>query len=286
MPTPDNALFDEDAYLACNPDVRQAVAAGQFSSGLDHFMKFGQRENRPGVAVDPAGGDATRYPPEHLRFRVHGARDLDDYLRLGRVISGDVDRLLAAQSVTVPPAAMVLDFGCGPGRVATWLKQRHADWRIFGTDIDAEAIAWAQAHLADVATFECNAPMPPLRYPDGHFDFVYSISIFTHLPQKMQDAWLGELARVTRKGCCLALTTHAEDLLGPSAKKMPAEGFFYARGRRTQGLPRFYQNSFQTSDYVRRVWSRYFSIEQVIPRGVAGHQDLVVCRARDRSGSE
>ena len=27
--------FDEETYLACNPDVQHAVAVGQFSSGFD-----------------------------------------------------------------------------------------------------------------------------------------------------------------------------------------------------------------------------------------------------------
>ena len=271
-----NVVFDEETYLACNPDVRQAVAAGQFSSGFDHFMKFGRRENRHGVSVDPTS-DTSRHPPEHLRLRVHGGRDLEGYLRLGQVISSDINNLIATQAVRVPAAAKVLDFGSGPGRVATWLKQGHSDWQLFGTDIDAEAVAWARTNLADVATFECNSPTPPLRHPDGYFEFVYSISIFTHLPESLQDAWLQDLARVTRKGCYLALTTHAEHLL-PPAVKMPAEGFLYAVGPGTEGLPGFYQTSFQTSDYVRRVWSRHFSIEQIMPRGLAGHQDLVICR--------
>jgi hypothetical protein len=36
--------FDERAYLAANPDVARAVAAGQFESGRQHFAAFGRRE--------------------------------------------------------------------------------------------------------------------------------------------------------------------------------------------------------------------------------------------------
>jgi hypothetical protein len=38
--------FDANAYLTRNPDVAQAVNAGQFSSAQDHFAKFGWNEGR------------------------------------------------------------------------------------------------------------------------------------------------------------------------------------------------------------------------------------------------
>jgi hypothetical protein len=41
--------FDEAAYLAANPDVRDAVSRGAFRSGLDHFEKHGQFELRAGA---------------------------------------------------------------------------------------------------------------------------------------------------------------------------------------------------------------------------------------------
>jgi len=47
--------FDEEIYLRLNPDVRQAVASGQFRSGLDHFERYGRAEGRPvqGLANQP-----------------------------------------------------------------------------------------------------------------------------------------------------------------------------------------------------------------------------------------
>lgn len=40
-------VFDEETYLRLNPDVRQAVAAGTFRSGLDHYERYGRAEGRP-----------------------------------------------------------------------------------------------------------------------------------------------------------------------------------------------------------------------------------------------
>ena len=39
-------LFDENFYLALNPDVVDEIATGNFSSGLEHFLNVGQFENR------------------------------------------------------------------------------------------------------------------------------------------------------------------------------------------------------------------------------------------------
>ena len=38
--------FDEIAYLKINPDIADLIAKGDFKSGLDHFLQFGQQENR------------------------------------------------------------------------------------------------------------------------------------------------------------------------------------------------------------------------------------------------
>ncbi len=38
--------FDEPTYLLLHPDVAERVAAGDFSSGYEHWVRFGQREGR------------------------------------------------------------------------------------------------------------------------------------------------------------------------------------------------------------------------------------------------
>lgn len=45
--------FVEDYYLARYPDVREAVAAGVFSSGCDHFSRYGYAEGRSGNPNQP-----------------------------------------------------------------------------------------------------------------------------------------------------------------------------------------------------------------------------------------
>lgn len=48
-----NLFFDENFYLAEHPDVAEAVAKGMFTSGFQHFSKYGQFEGRnPSLLFD------------------------------------------------------------------------------------------------------------------------------------------------------------------------------------------------------------------------------------------
>jgi hypothetical protein len=57
------AIFDEQFYLANNPDVKASVQAGTFSSGREHFEKYGLKEGR--TLVSPYYDEAAylrKYP--------------------------------------------------------------------------------------------------------------------------------------------------------------------------------------------------------------------------------
>ena len=175
-----------------------------------------------------------------------------------------------------------MDFGCGCGRVIRHVHKKVGKGRFYGTDIDAEAISWCQRNLSQVGEFVTNGRLPPLPFVDGFFDFVYAISVFTHLPEDMQFAWLEELRRVTRRSGYLVLTTHGDSLFPTLPDKSQAElqqaGFYYAKGDGTNGLPDFYQTSFHTEEYIQTQWSKFFEIEKIIRKGINGHQDLILCR--------
>lgn len=55
-------LYDERYYLNQNPDVAEAVAAGVFASGLEHFLNFGQREGRDPSALFDTAYYLAQYP--------------------------------------------------------------------------------------------------------------------------------------------------------------------------------------------------------------------------------
>jgi SAM-dependent methyltransferase len=249
--------------------------------GLARYVRFRARlaiENR---RYRTQGTDS---PPPLLRFRVHGAFEEDVYHQAGRVIA---DCVVAAWRRHLPVAdARVLDFGCGPGRVAVKVKELMPECRISGSDIDAEAIAWAQRNLANVGEFSVNDPSPPARFGDGSFDVIYTVSVFTHLDEASQLAWLDELARLTAKGGLLIATVHGAPTHASCRPYERAElqrnGFCFRVDRtgrlKLDGLPDSYQTTFHTRDYVERTWTRRFTLVEYAEGGLHGHQDIVVLR--------
>ena len=67
---PSSVVFDEQAYLAANPDVANAIADGSFQgSARDHFEQFGKAEGRdtgasPGLDTG-LNNDTTLTPPQN-----------------------------------------------------------------------------------------------------------------------------------------------------------------------------------------------------------------------------
>jgi len=286
--------FDESTYLKLNPDVSEAVQNRSFSSGWEHYISYGFYENRPGVpfevykAIKDIMEDDKSFPPEQLRKRVHGDENLSSFVNIGRIVSFNIYSSINSM-IELGEHRFILDFGCGCGRVIRYFHKFSGNSSFYGTDIDEEAISWCQHELSQIGKFVKNEESPRLPFGDEFFDFVYSISVFTHLPEDMQFVWLEELRRVTKRGGYLLLTTHGEDLFKATSeesnRQFRKKGFYYSIGARTEGLPDFYQTSFHTKDYIYSYWSKFFEIKKFIKKGIANNQDLILCKKRAGLGN-
>lgn len=228
-----------------------------------------------------------RIPPEHLQIRVTGAAAGQFHLT-GRRVAEQIAGILARAGLPLGRHARILDFGCGPGRVISAIKDMHPQAELFGSDIDGEAIGWARANLEDVGDFRVNGPAPPLPFADESFDLIYSISIFTHLPEDMQHGMLAELRRILKPGGVL-LTTKldpgAYDLPDDVRAKGVNDGFVYwGDADATEGLPGFYRLAYHTEAYVRRVWAKYFDVLHVGSHDLNNTQDAVLLRRPNGRG--
>ena len=225
-----------------------------------------------------------------LRYRVHRAFEAWSYTSVGKLTAVRLAEALSTNRFTLD-SADVLDFGCGPGRVANEVKALVPRCRVYATDIDAEAIAWAQAHLSGVARFEINHANPPTRYASGFFDGVYSISLFTHLDEQAQLAWLQELQRVVKQGGWFLATVHGRPAqttcTAQELSELAVKGIAFRVGRtgmfKLDGLPDAYQTTFHTKSYIYRVWTRYFDLVDYLEGGLSDHHDFVVMRRRTES---
>jgi SAM-dependent methyltransferase len=225
-------------------------------------------------------------PPRHLQARVVGGY-VPGFIESGFAICDDLNAILGAAGRSLADFPRILDFGCGCGRTARALKTLQPASEVHGTDIDPEAIDWLVKHYRRFGEFRLAPHDPPTGYATGFFDLVVGISVFTHLPEEMQFAWLGELARITRPDGYLVLTTCGE----ADYRKLPADlqavmdvkGFFYSAGGgygQSISLPEFYQNAFHSHAYIRREWARFFEIVDIQPVRMQTYQDSVLLRSR------
>jgi SAM-dependent methyltransferase len=103
------------------------------------------------------------------------------------------------------PVETVYEWGCGTASVIRHMPHIDPAIRAYGSDYDQRLIAWCEANVRGV-TFTANGLEPPLPYADDAFDFVYSRSVYTHLPVHLQVDWLNEQLRVVRPGGLLLFT--------------------------------------------------------------------------------
>jgi len=221
-------------------------------------------------------------PSKQLQTRVVGSYR-NDFVRSGDVIADDLERILAPHGVNLRSFHSILDFGCGCGRILTAVARRlTAGQRLFGCDIDPEAIDWCRANYAQLADVSLCPHVPRTFYRDRQFAFVFGISVLTHLPEAMQFDWLRELERITAPGAYIILSVHGRNHLDsfPPAARQEVEqrGFCYADLGKTAGLPEFYLTTCHTERYIRDRWSEFFDVLDVVELGIHGRQDAVLCR--------
>jgi len=242
------------------------------------------------------------WPGEELVTRVTGGDSRKNFYESGQQSVRDIESVLGLIGRPLDSFSTILDFGSGCGRIMLWLEHLSERSSLHGVDIDARAIAWAQDNMP-WATFKANQPLPPLDYPDGHFDLVFNHSVFTHIDENYQDRWLAELRRVVKPGGYVLLTVHGEHAFlvfeenvtkgggDPSVirAELGRKGISFIRDDAFVGgpFPDFYHSTFHAPWYVFEHWGRYFSIAAYVVRGSMGFQDFVLLQrpAEDRPGT-
>jgi len=261
--------------------ILKKLPAVDATVGLFRYIQY-RCALRRAIGAEPVTSDL---PPPHLRYRVHRSFEIEQYLDTGRVIASSIIQALSAAGLDLANSA-VLDLGSGPGRVARWVKSEAPSVRLTCADIDDEAIRWANEHTPAIATFVTTPHLPPMPFASGTFDAVYCISLFTHLDETMQDAWLHEIARLLKPGGLLLATTHGElataSCSDEELTQLQTHGFLFrkqgTRRIKLDGLPGFYQTSFHSKHYVLEHWSKTLDVASYVPGGIQGHQDIVVLR--------
>jgi SAM-dependent methyltransferase len=221
----------------------------------------------------------TPLPSGNLIYLIANHRRTDIFLSSGEVSAQQICDMLKRNGVELERFNAILDFGCGVGRVIRHWKTVHGP-EVYGTDYNPILIEWCRRHLT-FAQFQCNTLAPKLAYDDGKFDFIYALSVFTHLPEELADAWLKELYRVLRPGGYLYLTTHGAHYF---PTRTPTEQATLARGELVVvAMDRAGSNAcaaFHPEAYVREHWTGQFQVIDFRPgrAGLAAEQDAWLLR--------
>jgi SAM-dependent methyltransferase len=165
----------------------------------------------------------------------------------------------------------VLDFGCGAGRVLHAFLPEAATGEFWGCDLHRPTIAWLDEHLSPPLRFYVNDEIPT-PHPEGYFDLVYAISVFTHITHEWS-AWLLELHRILKPEGLLLATFCGPEFWGLSLSRPPDEN----------GLGMCVQTLGQRLDdkasgarvlhspwWLRSHWGRAFEILSLRPHSFAG----------------
>jgi SAM-dependent methyltransferase len=302
-------LADRVIYPVPRPDVaeRMPFAVGAAESGFDLFLTLPAGTTDPGdlkiECIDrrtgrPFGWDYEPYfvpsatrsgplPTGNRIARVIG-KDSDYYFRLGGYTTYQaMVRAVAAATGTNPADyRRVLDWGCGCGRVSRYFLDQPG-CRLTGADVDADNVGWCRTNLPG-GTWDVLPLRPPTTLPGGSFDLAIGVSVFTHLREPDQFAWLAELRRVIRPGGLALMTFHGRasivwsDLSAERYTALKRRGICDQPNRiydAELGEDDYYRDVYHTEQYVRRNWGKYFEVLAIYPCSVS-HQDLVVMRRR------
>ena len=219
-------------------------AAYRITATLDGVRNYPSRRafshDRPEFAL----------PPAKLLYETQGSGDPWRHYLGGQAQAG-VLLLLAYRHLASGPLR-ICDWGCGSGRVIRHFPLLASDVTAYGTDYSADLIRWCENNIDNV-TFRHNGLEPPLPFPDDSFDFLYSGSVFTHLPPELQRAWLTDQLRVVRPGGVVGFSVHGdayhERLLPGERAELDRDGVVVREGFRL-GMP--WYTTYQRPAQVRR----------------------------------
>jgi SAM-dependent methyltransferase len=195
--------------LLCNGHVAAPQHQNLFRSVSDDFWLWLHTE---GVRGNPRLRELLpRMPDERTQLQANGLsgdRALQDGLLVYRLfktifegVAGDVGSCQA-----------ILDFGCGWGRVTRFFLRDIEPDRVWGVDHYDKAIDVCK-QTNPWNNFLQIAPFPPTSFATATFDLIFAYSVFSHLSESAQLAWVEEFGRLLRPGGVLIATTWDRELI-------------------------------------------------------------------------
>jgi ubiquinone/menaquinone biosynthesis C-methylase UbiE len=180
----------------------------------------------------------------------------------------------------------ILEMGCATGRVMRHFVCQTDMSEIWGMDINHRHVRWLLEHMPERVKPVTLPALPALPMEDNYFHAVLAYSVFTHI-DTFETGFLAELRRILEPGGIAILTAHTESTWEQvQSGTGPAVESFLARlrasipqledllkhdlpkgrtGFRHTNLGPYRGQVWHSTDYIKRVWGRFFEILEIVP---------------------
>jgi len=212
--------------------------------------------------------------------------EIASYVERGRNVISLIEEALAAAGKKIEDVERWLDFGCGYGRVLRFLLERVPPERVSASDVIAEGVGFCRSEFG-VTALRSRPELASVQL--GSFDFVYAISVITHLDERNSVDFLRLVGDSLTEGGIAMFTTHGEwSLAHPGhygseyeARAAEIEAAVRERGTaylRYEFAPDDYGMTWHSREFVEATMAELHGAELrpllFKPHGLDGHQDV------------
>lgn len=175
----------------------------------------------------------------------------------------------------------ILDFGCGSGRVLRhFVAEADQGAEFWGSEIDPASVEWINANLAPRFRAVLNAESPPVDLPDGHFDLIYAISVFTHITDEWA-SWLLEMHRMLKPDGLLLVSLLGRHMMEPLlAEQWDEDRIGHLVAHIGQTWDRGGPLAFNSEWWLCAHWGRAFELVAYEPSETPRGQDIALLRRK------
>jgi len=218
-----------------------------------------------------------KLPPSYFLYETYKL-DYQSYLYKGRESARQILSLL--EKYKSPESLVILDWGCGPGRITRHLPSLLEDsCKLYGTDPNKKYVAWCKKNIPGIE-FSVNDLAPPMhKFDSNFFDFIYGISIFTHMSGNMHFLWNEEIMRILKPGGIFLFTTQGESFiekLSNQERTLFHEGKIIEKSNTKEGHRTY--SSFQPTAFIKSMVKNHEILENIPGKKYSGEQDIWIIK--------
>jgi SAM-dependent methyltransferase len=262
--------------------IHRAARRARFTIG--HFIQPRRYDGIPG-----------RVHFNDFMFLNSSPEEISSYAERGRNVIALIEETLDVAGRSLEDIGRWLDFGCGYGRILRFLLERVPPERVSASDVIAEGVEFCRSEF-DVTALHSERELAAVRL--GSFDFLYAISVITHLNERNSIEFLRLVGESLAEGGIAMFTTHGQwslehpELYGVEYEARRAEieaavrqyGIAY---HRYPYAPDDYGMTWHSREFIEARMAELHRAELVPllfkPHGLDGHQDVYAFRRLARS---